>query len=295
MVSTRSGNKKNLVKTKENRTSKHPYNTIKDNKFKDKMNELIAYGVSACLDSKPTKILVLDGDQMRTTKTLINKFKCKKEIFTSIEFNEKTHNIHKKFGINSIFTNLENFIKQYEGTPFDLFCCDSLGNIQTSGNYILNSVNKGIISNGTLVLITFSKRGNLYGENFTEERFKFYRKLELSLEPKNLYLMSIPNLENPFIEYAARNQSAMYSEIFYIGTDKANKRVINYPILKDIPKKIISHKGTMSKRNKLKFLTKWEGSTIITEEPWFNLKNCGVFHNYLRLNKMHKLIPDLYK
>jgi len=285
--------------TKEGKTTNHPYNKIKNNKYKDDMNQLL---IDACKNvielfdkNKSIKALILDGKGCRTTNALLNNNICKKKNIESVEFDKDTYNLHLKEGIKSNFMSLDTYLKSYNNDPFDIFCCDSLGTIQTSGKFIFEAIKNNYITSGSLFLVTFSKRGTLYGENFEEELFKFYRKLEKLLETYGLYLMNIPNLDQTFIEYAGKNQSAMYSEIFLIGTTKSQKRLINYPNDEYFPERIIKHTGSMYKKNKLKFFIKWQNYEQIYTETWFNLKNCEVFHEYLRKNKMNKLIPDLYK
>jgi len=297
MVSTRNNSNISLKKTynkKKSFTQKHPYN-INGNIFKDKMNNLFINGIKNVFINPLKRILVLDGKNNRTSKALIKSGICKKENIESVEFDKQTYNDHLKFGIKSNFNNLEDFVNIKNKIPYQAFCCDSIGNVQTCGNIILDAIRNNILSDNSFFLVTFSKRGKLFGEIFLEELYKWYRKLENLLESKNLYLLEIPNIEKTIFEYAGREQSAMFSEIFLIGSDISKKRIIPYPKNFDIPEKILAHKGTVNKKNKLRFLTKWENDNELTLEPWINLKNCEVFHHYLKMNNLKKLIPDLYK
>jgi hypothetical protein len=57
---------------------------------------------------------------------------------------------------------------------------------------------------------------------------------------------------------------------------------------------IISHKGDIGRKTSLEFLVKWAGygSEYNTLEPWSNLRNNSVLHDYLRKNGLGRLVPN---
>lgn len=61
--------------------------------------------------------------------------------------------------------------------------------------------------------------------------------------------------------------------------------------------KIVTHKGSKKNKTSMIFVVKWLDfdESQNTEEPWENLKDCSVFHRYLKENKMENLIPRRYK
>ena len=61
---------------------------------------------------------------------------------------------------------------------------------------------------------------------------------------------------------------------------------------------ILKHKGKPTKRSSLKFLVKWVGydDSHNTWEPWSNVRDNIILHQYLKDNKQLKsLVPDKYK
>jgi hypothetical protein len=61
--------------------------------------------------------------------------------------------------------------------------------------------------------------------------------------------------------------------------------------------KILAHKGTISKRSEMTFHVRWlyHNEESDSWEPWGNLKDNLVLHNYLRINKMASIIPPRYR
>jgi len=293
--------KNNDLPKKTNKTIKIKNNNIlpynkNDNFFKDKMNNLVVEALNS-LDINPIdKCLILDGINNRTARTLIKNSFFEKKNIESVECDKDTYLKHIEFGISSNFVDLKDYVKDKKDIPYKFFCCDGLASIHSTGIIILESIENNIISDGSIFLVTFSKRSKTYGDIFYEELHKWYKKLETLLESKNLYLMNFPNLDKTNLEYAGKHQSAMYSELFLIGTDKNKKRQINYESSTYEPEKIISHKGSYFKLKKMKFIVKWKGFDETTEEPWINIKNCDVFHKYaISINMKKKLIPNIYK
>ena len=56
---------------------------------------------------------------------------------------------------------------------------------------------------------------------------------------------------------------------------------------------ILKHRGDSKRKTSLEFLVKWLGYSDEenTWEPYNNLKDNSVLHDYLRKNKLEKLIP----
>jgi hypothetical protein len=61
-----------------------------------------------------------------------------------------------------------------------------------------------------------------------------------------------------------------------------------------IVESIQHHKGTQFKKEQMTFRVKWEGYNEETWEPWDNLKDNVILHNYLRSIKLMALIPKKY-
>jgi hypothetical protein len=61
--------------------------------------------------------------------------------------------------------------------------------------------------------------------------------------------------------------------------------------------KIISMTGEPKRVRTLKFLVKWVGydDSHNSIEPWANLRDVDVLHNYLRQHKLEHLIPTKFK
>jgi hypothetical protein len=55
---------------------------------------------------------------------------------------------------------------------------------------------------------------------------------------------------------------------------------------------VLDHKGDPRRKSSLKFLIKWVGydNTYNSWEPWKNFRDTGILHQYLRDNKMSRLI-----
>ena len=58
---------------------------------------------------------------------------------------------------------------------------------------------------------------------------------------------------------------------------------------------IINHKGSPANRSNMTFQVKWKGYDEITWEPWVNVKDNAILHNYLRENKLAKLLPKKFR
>ena len=58
---------------------------------------------------------------------------------------------------------------------------------------------------------------------------------------------------------------------------------------------IHEHKGTPAKRTLMTFFVKWQGYDELSWEPWENLKNNAILHNYLRIHKLERLIPKQFR
>ena len=57
--------------------------------------------------------------------------------------------------------------------------------------------------------------------------------------------------------------------------------------------KVIGHAGDSKKPTSMSFHVKWLNydDSYNTWEPWKNVRLCEALHDYLRINKMKKLIP----
>jgi transposase InsO family protein len=58
---------------------------------------------------------------------------------------------------------------------------------------------------------------------------------------------------------------------------------------------VITHIGNTSNRSELKFKIKWQDESEDSWEPWSNLKNNSIIHQYLADNRMSSLIPSRYR
>jgi hypothetical protein len=62
-----------------------------------------------------------------------------------------------------------------------------------------------------------------------------------------------------------------------------------------VVEKIISHVGDIRHKSTLRFKVQWAGYDEPTLEPFENLKDVGVFHDYLKHVGAQSLIPVRYR
>lgn len=233
-----------------------PYDN-KNNKYKNRMNKLLIDSIKARDANNhwwkdTSKFLILDGTDMRTSKTLIKNKCLKKAQILCIEKNkevcEKHNKVHK---IKSLNMDLDDFIASNEtkNKKYQCMIYDTTGTIDTCGNLILNSIENNMMKNGTIFLVTFSKRSYINGDNFNEQLLKWKKKLVSTLSTKKLFLTNVPGITNPVLPYAGKIQSAMYSEFFMVTTNSMEEINIipNENNLYEVSK-IINHFGDISKK-----------------------------------------------
>ena len=61
-----------------------------------------------------------------------------------------------------------------------------------------------------------------------------------------------------------------------------------------IVESVLEHKGTGAKRSLMQFHIKWKGYDETSWEPWSNVKDNIILHNYLKANKLQRLIPKQF-
>ena len=57
---------------------------------------------------------------------------------------------------------------------------------------------------------------------------------------------------------------------------------------------ILGHQGSPANRSRMTFQVKWKGYDELSWEPWANVRDNVILHNYLKTHKLHKLIPKRF-
>jgi N-methylhydantoinase B/oxoprolinase/acetone carboxylase alpha subunit len=114
--------------------------------------------------------------------------------------------------------------------------------------------------------------------------YKLKKKDEIYEERKEKIFYSYPSNDSDFfladlddVCNNHNNDKKIYSNKYDIK-NKIKKSHNNEYIVEEI----ISHRG---KNNNIEFLVKWQDYSELTYEPIKNLKNCYVFHNYIKKHR----------
>jgi hypothetical protein len=191
---------------------KNPYDD-KNNVYKDIFNSsFVALIIHYFGKTDNLKLIIMDGESMRTTKTLLSETAIKKSDIIVIERDEHVHTIHEKAGLNSFNMDLSEFFSTRAETPYDCLCIDACGSVQIVGESILLAIQNGYVKDNTILATTFSKRsaGGTFVDNYEEWKKNMGFKLaKIGLKYEN---------EIKF-EYGGgreNKQSAMCSSFFHI-------------------------------------------------------------------------------
>ena len=83
----------------------------------------------------------------------------------------------------------------------------------------------------------------------------------------------------------------------FFGTLDEAKRISMVDKEEFIVEEILAHRGNIQRKTSLEFLVRWLGYELEdnTYEPWNNLKDNSILHDYLRKHNLAKLLPASHK
>jgi hypothetical protein len=178
----------------------------------------------------------------------------------------------------------------------------------------------------SIIAIAQKHQAQVNEKHITTKNFK-YKDIEVTVFPVNSFVMvSYPNnkitasgaphklmthWQGPYRvvkslgnEYTVLHLASMKEETVHVkrlkeflveeGVDP--RQIANQATNRWDVEKIISHIGNPNYRSKLKFMVKWVGWPTPTSEPWSTeLANLEVMHEYLRENKLSRMIPAKFQ
>ena len=112
--------------------------------------------------------------------------------------------------------------------------------------------------------------------------YKLKKKDEIYEEKKEKIFYSYPSNDSDFFLADLDDVCDNHNDTYV--SKKYNSKNKSVSIRNDvyIVEEIISHRG---KNNNIEFLVKWKDYSELTYEPIKNLKNCYVFHNYIKKHR----------
>ena len=194
----------------------------KKSQYKVKFNQKISPFIEQrCIDfnQRPNEfgnIGILDSVFMRTMNYLLS-MGVKPLQISSFERNPELHRFHRANGIWSYETDLTHFMEhcKYQEHPWGMMIMDANGTFKKLSSCYLNMFKKGFIGDGTILVITVSRRN---GGNFKNAYDTF--KLSMNKELRKLGLYVAKNHDYKYGE-PRNGQSCMFSGYFYFRKIKA--------------------------------------------------------------------------
>jgi hypothetical protein len=190
----------------------------------------------------------------------------------------------------------------------------------------LSEYSKEMIDRQAKIIAAAQKHQTHANDNYIASKNEKYKHIELTEFPVNSYvLLGYPptNLKKGPPNKLMMNWQGPYKVISYLGNnytildlatmkeDTVNvKRLKQFNYDEDVnPRQvanqatdrydveaIISHTGNANYRQKMRFLVKWVGWDVPTEEKWTKeLSHLELMHDYLRANKLSQMIPNAFK